>query len=90
MKKFTVNRRIYKKLFLTMRLTMILMFFACIQVSGRGFAQITVSATNEPLQKVFKEIQKQSGYDFLYLYDLLEKEGNVTVDLKNVDRKSVV
>jgi TonB-linked SusC/RagA family outer membrane protein len=90
MKKFTVNRRIYKKLFLTMRLTMILMFFACIQVSGRGFAQITVSATNEPLQKVFKEIQKQSGYDFLYLYDLLEKEGNVTVDLKNVTVKDAV
>ncbi len=90
MKKFTVNRRIYKKLFLTMRLTMILMFFACIQVSGKGFAQITVSATNEPLQKVFKEIQKQSGYDFLYLYDLLAKEGNVTVDLKDVTIKDAV
>ncbi|PKO99017.1 MAG: SusC/RagA family TonB-linked outer membrane protein [Bacteroidetes bacterium HGW-Bacteroidetes-8] len=90
MKKFPVNRRIYKKLFLIMRLTMILMFFACIQISAKSYAQINLSATNEPLQKVFKEIQKQSGYDFLYLYDLLAKEGNVTIELKNATIKDAV
>jgi len=85
-----VNRRIYKKMFLIMRLTMIFTLFACIQVSATGYAQITVSANNEPLQKVLKEIQKQSGYDFFYSYELIEKGGNVSVDLKNAPLKDAV
>ncbi|OFY40736.1 MAG: hypothetical protein A2X18_11745 [Bacteroidetes bacterium GWF2_40_14] len=77
-------------MFLIMRLTMIFTLFACIQVSATGYAQITVSANNEPLQKVLKEIQKQSGYDFFYSYELIEKGGNVSVDLKNAPLKDAV
>lgn len=85
-----VNPGIYKKMFLIMRLTMILMFFATIQVSATGYAQITVSAKNESMQKVFREIQKQSGYDFLYSYELLERAGNISVDIKNAPIKEAV
>ncbi|MDD3990457.1 MAG: SusC/RagA family TonB-linked outer membrane protein, partial [Bacteroidales bacterium] len=85
-----VNPGIYKKMFLIMRLTMILMFFAAIQVSAKGYAQITLSAKNESMQKVFKEIQKQSGYDFLYSYELLQKAGTITVDIKDAPIKEAV
>jgi TonB-linked SusC/RagA family outer membrane protein len=86
----SVNRQVYKKMFLIMRLTVILMFFACIQVSANGYAQITVSVKNAPMQKVFKEIQKQSGYNFLYSYELLEKAGNISVDIQNASLTDAV
>src|SRR6476659_1972676 len=56
----------------------------CLQVSGKGSTiPITLSEKNVPLQKVFKEIQKQTGYDFLCTYELLEKAGKVSVQVKN-------
>ncbi|HCS20777.1 MAG TPA: SusC/RagA family TonB-linked outer membrane protein [Bacteroidetes bacterium] len=69
---------------------MILMFFACIQVSARGYGQITVSVKNAPMQKVLKEIQKQSGYNFLYSYDLIEKAGNISVDIQDASLTDAV
>ncbi len=36
-----------------------------------------------PLQKVFKAIQKQTGYNFSYPYELLEKAGKVDVKIYN-------
>ncbi|MBX2922872.1 MAG: TonB-dependent receptor [Chitinophagaceae bacterium] len=73
-----------------MNLTAILLFSACLTVSAKGFSQITLSEKNTPLQKVFKRIQKQSGYDFLFSYTLVQNAGNVTVDLKNVSLQESV
>ena len=67
-----------------MRLTAIIMLAACLQVSARGYSQITLSERDVPLEKVFREIQKQSGYDILCTYELLQQAGRVTVNLKNV------
>ncbi len=67
-----------------MKLIVVILFAACIQVSARGYSQITLSETNVPLQKVFQEIQQQSGYDFVSTYETLKKAGNVTVNVNNV------
>ena len=37
--------------------------------------------------KVFNEITKQTGYDFLYNYDLVQNKGTVDVNAKMVDLK---
>src|SRR5690242_8844235 len=56
----------------------------CLQVSAkRTDTPITLSEKNVPLQKVFREIQKQTGYDFLCTYELLEKAGKVSVQVRN-------
>ncbi|HWW41012.1 SusC/RagA family TonB-linked outer membrane protein [Pedobacter sp.] len=48
-------------------LIFILMTTMLLQVSAGGYAQrITLNSTNASLQEVFKEIRKQSGYDFVY------------------------
>src|SRR5688572_7929511 len=73
-----------KTFILAMKLTAILLFIACLQVTAKGFSQITLSETNAPLQKIFKEIQKQSGYDFFYPYEIVHEAGPVTVNLRNV------
>ncbi len=76
--------RISKQTLKIMKLTAVILFAACIHVSARGYSQITLSETNAPLQKVFQEIQRQSGYDFVATYETLKKGGNVTVSVQNV------
>jgi len=58
---------------------------ACLHVSAAGNAQnITLSVKNKSLQSVFKEIRKQSGYEFFYNQSILSKVAPITVDVRNV------
>ncbi|MBN9383819.1 MAG: SusC/RagA family TonB-linked outer membrane protein [Chitinophagaceae bacterium] len=67
-----------------MKLTM-LFIVACLHVSASGIAQnITLSVKNKSLQVVFKEIRRQSGYQFFYNQSVLEKTSPITMDVKNV------
>src|SRR5258706_15617442 len=74
---------IKNKLLIIMKITAIILLAACMQVSARGYSQITLVEKNVPLQKVFKEIQQQSGYDFLYSLELLEQSGKVSIEVHN-------
>lgn len=74
-----------KKLLRIMKLTAIILLAACLQVSARSGAQtVTLSEKNAPLQKVFKEIKRQTGYNFLYTLEQLAEAGPVTVEVRNV------
>jgi TonB-dependent starch-binding outer membrane protein SusC len=74
-----------KKIYLlAMKLTAIILLTACLHVSATGLTQITLSERNASLQKVLRQIQKQSGYDFLYSSELLQKVGTISVEVKNV------
>ncbi|HEY6082345.1 MAG TPA: SusC/RagA family TonB-linked outer membrane protein, partial [Chitinophagaceae bacterium] len=74
-----------------MKITAILMLVACLQVSATGYSQeITLSEKNVPLQKVFKEIRQQTGYNFLCSYDLLEQAGKVSVKVRNASLEEVL
>lgn len=75
---------ISKQMLKTMKLIAVILFATFIQVSARGYSQITLSEKNASLQKVFLEIQKQSGYDFVSTYETLKEAGNVTVNVRNV------
>ena len=62
------------KTLLIMRLTAIFLLAACLQANARSYGQrITLSETNTSLLKVFKEIKKQSGYEFWYEDKLMQK-----------------
>ncbi|MGN6298655.1 MAG: STN and carboxypeptidase regulatory-like domain-containing protein, partial [Ginsengibacter sp.] len=76
--------KVSKQTLRIMKLISIILFAACIQVSAKGYSQISLSETNVPLQKVFQKIQKQSGYDFVSNYETLQDAGNVTVNVRNV------
>lgn len=73
-----------------MKLTAIILLTACLTASAKTFSQVTLSEKNVSLPKVFKEIQKQTGYDFLFSYTLVENAGTVTVNLKNATLKDAV
>lgn len=77
-------KRLLPKTLRIMKLAAILLFAFLMQASATGISQtVTLSENNAPLTNVFKEIQKQTGYNFLYTYELIEKAGKVTVKVKN-------
>lgn len=82
--------RTITKMLMIMKLTAVLLLSVCLTVSATGYAQISLSEQNSPLQKVFKEIQQQSGYDFLCTYELLEKAGKVSVNVRNVSVQAAI
>lgn len=73
------------KLLLIMKLSAVLIFIGCLQVSARTYSQnVTLSSENVPLQVVFREIEKQTGFHFFYRVSLASQFGNVNVHLYNV------
>ncbi|MGV3504930.1 MAG: TonB-dependent receptor [Adhaeribacter sp.] len=67
-----------------MKLSFVLMLSALLQVSAAAYSQkITLAVKNAPLEKVLREIRKQSGYDFFYGQDLLRRARPVTVQVRN-------
>jgi TonB-linked SusC/RagA family outer membrane protein len=66
------------------RLASLITLAFSLNITAMANAQVTITETNAPLQRVLKKIQSMTGYDFLYDASLVEKAGNVTVSLKNV------
>jgi hypothetical protein len=83
--------RIKKQLWLVMKLTAVLLLVACLQVSARGFGQgtVTISVKNVLVTEVFKEIEKQTSFRFLYKDELVKKAGAISIDMKNATVEAV-
>ncbi|HEX5026612.1 MAG TPA: TonB-dependent receptor [Agriterribacter sp.] len=81
--RFRVKRRELSRTIRIMKFTAFLILSVCLRVNGEVHAQgINLSLKNVPLSKVFKEIQKQTAYQFLYPDELLSAQKDVTVVLK--------
>jgi len=79
------RRRIATKILLVMKLTAVLLTAFIIHASAKGIAQdITFSARNVPIEKVFSEIKKQTGFFCLYTEAILEKAKPVTISARNM------
>lgn len=79
------------KSWLIMKLTTILILAGCLQVSARTFAQtVTLSVKNTSLEKVFLEIKKQTGYNFVYNDRFGSTAKPVTVVVKQQPLASVL
>ena len=80
-----------RKLFLIMRMTIVLLTVACLQVSAVGYSQkVNLSVRQQSLEKVFREIKSQTGYVFWYKLDILQYAKKVTLRLQNQDLDSVL
>jgi TonB-linked SusC/RagA family outer membrane protein len=72
------------QMLLTMKLTIILMTVALLQVHAGAFSQkVTITGNNLTLKEVFSAIRKQAGYDFFYGHDLLNNAKSVTLNVKD-------
>ena len=77
-------RKNLTKTLLIMKLTAFLMIVSALQLSAKGFGQvITLKLENAPIQRAFKEIEKQSGYSFVYGKEQLAQTKKVTLVVIN-------
>lgn len=79
------------KVLLVMKLVIIFITVACLQVSARVLAQkVTLNEKDAPLEKVFNDIKKQTGYIFFYEKNTLDGTSKVSIDVKNADLRDVL
>lgn len=83
--KFCARQNLTETL-LVMKLMAILIFSISLQVcAAPGHSQnVSINMKKAPLKRVFKEIQKQTGYHFLYSVELLTNVDKVDLDFENV------
>jgi TonB-linked SusC/RagA family outer membrane protein len=75
----------HHQMFLAMKLTIMLLTIALLHVHGGVFSQnVTLSARNLPLKKVFREIEKQTGYIFFCNTALFDLAKPVNLSVKDV------
>jgi len=69
-----------------MKLTAILILTISLQGFAKGLhsQNVSLDVKNVSLKKVFKEIQKQTGYYFFYSVESLEKADRVSIRIQNV------
>lgn len=87
----TACKPVFAKTLRIMRLTALLLTIACLQVSAGSSAQtVTLTAKNVALQKVFKQISRQTGISILYNESQIRELPPVTLDVKNATVESVM
>src|ERR1700710_1490567 len=80
-----------KKTLWLMKVTTILILSACLTASAGGLAQdVTLSVDNVKLEKIFKEIKKQTGYVFFYDANVLQGAKSVSIHVKNESTEVVL
>ena len=74
-----------------MKLTGVFLTVAFLHVSAGSFSQqVTLSLKDVPIEKVFREIERQTGYGFLYNKKMFADFPNVTIEARNEDIKEVL
>ena len=82
---------IFNKIFLVMKLTLILLLALILNVSAEGFSQkITYSGENVSLEKVFASIKKQTGYGFFFQEELYSIARPVTINVVDEELSTVL
>src|SRR5690242_12359965 len=80
-----------RKLAPVMQWTGILLLAGCLQASAAAYAQkVTLVEKDVSLRKVFREIRKQTGYNFIYTSKVISQASEVSLDVKNADVRQVL
>ncbi|MBS1576456.1 MAG: TonB-dependent receptor [Bacteroidetes bacterium] len=74
-----------------MKFTAIILLASCLQLSATGNSQtITLSEKNASLEKIFREVKRQTGYDFWYESRLLKQAKKVDIEVTNAPLEKVL
>ncbi|MBO9573038.1 MAG: SusC/RagA family TonB-linked outer membrane protein, partial [Chitinophagaceae bacterium] len=85
------SHRTIKRYLFAMNLTAFLILVAVLHVSAGTYSQkVTVKGKDLLLTEVFKSLRKQTGFQFVYLKDVIKEAKPVTLDLQNVELKEVL
>lgn len=79
-----MNSKAAKKFFLTMRLSVIIVFLINIHVSASSYGQlVNLTKNNISLKEAFTEIHKQTGYYFIYNDKAVSQLQTLNLEIKN-------
>jgi TonB-linked SusC/RagA family outer membrane protein len=74
-----------------MRITAILLTFFSLQVAANGTAQsVTLDLKNVPVQRVFKEVSRQTGMSIVYSEEMVRKMKPVSIQVRNAPVREVL
>lgn len=74
-----------------MKITTALFLVGCLQSMAAGYAQkVSLSEKDARIEKVFKEIRRQTGYQFLYTSKMVERARKLTLDVNNAPLNDVL
>ncbi|MDB5200851.1 MAG: hypothetical protein JWQ27_260 [Ferruginibacter sp.] len=74
-----------------MKLLFLFTVLSCLQAAAKGYGQtITLHIQNAPLETVFKEVKKQTGYAFLYTRDQLTNTVPVSLNVQSLPLKDAL
>ena len=77
------------KSILIMKMVFFLLVASCIQVQAAG-QKMSLSKINAPLKEIFKSIEQQSGYLFIYESAIIKRDMKATVRMSDKDIKSIL
>ena len=81
-KRFT--RLLTPQIVKAMKLTFVLLTAAFLQVSANGLSQnVSLTLKDAPVEKLFKEIERQTGLGFLYTKKMLQETPRVNISVKD-------
>lgn len=85
------NRRSFIKMLRIMSITATLLLTCFLQVGARASSQeITINVKGAPLNKVFQEIKRQTGYTFIYSETMLKVPKKVSMNVRNSPLQEVL
>ncbi|HMG10835.1 MAG TPA: carboxypeptidase-like regulatory domain-containing protein, partial [Mucilaginibacter sp.] len=71
-----------------MNLTIVLLLVTLLQVNAASYAQeVSLSVKNAPIQEVFNQLTKQTGYNFICDADLIKKVKPITISVTKTSLK---
>lgn len=81
----------FKRAVAPLRAAMLTLLAVCLLSGNVSYSQkVSISRKNMPLAEVLKSIREQTGYNFIFSSDALEKALPVTLDVKNEDLEAVL
>ena len=84
-------RPLIPKLLRVMKLTAIMLFGICLFVSAKGRSQtVSMDLKNVPIQKVFKEVVRQTGISVIYNESMFKDAGKVSIKVKDASVNEVL
>jgi TonB-linked SusC/RagA family outer membrane protein len=88
---FRNQHRLLQKILLRMKLTIVILTVAFLQVQASSYAQkITLSLRNAKLSEVVKQLRKQTDYNFLYNSIAVEKLAPINLEVHDEELATVL
>ncbi len=67
------------------------MLTACLQVGATGYTQtVSLMVKDAPLETVFQEIRKQTGYNFIFTTEVISAANPVNINVQNASLRDVL